>query len=176
MILQAQRYQLVPRIGDQRHSCIAHQRNFCALLHGCSQFRGALYFVVLVVADQRLMNVVVREQLLCATRILAGDLIHFLEDTQRAQRDVFKVANRRTDKVQTACGILPLCRWILGGHAISLACALRSTRCARRGQACYTKAPAARRQSLQQCYTSFFECPCSGSKEECLCLCMSTNA
>src|SRR5256886_11045391 len=73
-------------------------------------------FVVLVVADQRLANAVVREQLLRVARVFARDLIGFFEDAQSAQRDVLQVADRRPHKVQTARGSLWLSGRIVGGH------------------------------------------------------------
>ena len=104
------------RVGYQRHSRVTHQRDFRALLHGHHQFRRARQFVVLVVADQRLANAVVREQLLRVARVFARDLIGFFEDAQSAQRDVLQVADRRPHKVQTARGSLWLSGRIVGGH------------------------------------------------------------
>ena len=45
-------------------------------------------------------------------RIFAGDLIDFLEDTQRAKRDVFEIADRCADKIKASvgCGIPGVCR------------------------------------------------------------------
>src|SRR5439155_218866 len=95
-------------------------------------------FVVLVVADQRLANAVVREQLLRVARVFARDLIGFFEDAQSAQRDVLQVADRRPHKVQTARGSLWLSGRIVGGHG---------DQSSMRGSA---RAPAAGRSLLQK--------------------------
>src|SRR2546430_1111491 len=116
LVPQAKRYQTVPRIGNQRHACVAYQRDFRALLHGHDQFWRPRHFIVFMVADQRLANVVVREQFLGVPRVFTRDLIRFLERAQRAERNVLEVANGRPHKVQTARGAWVVCRWIPGGH------------------------------------------------------------
>jgi len=94
----------VAGIGHQRHPRVAHQRDFRALLDRDDQFRGARQFIVFVVADQRLVNVVVREKLLRMSRVLAGDLVDFLQDAQGAQRDVFEIADGRANEIKAAAG------------------------------------------------------------------------
>ena len=113
---QAQRHQPVTGIGYQRHSGIADQRDLRALLHGHDQFRRARQLIVFMIADQRLMNVVVGEQLLRVARVFAGDLICFFENAQGAQGDVLEVTNRRPHKVQTSRRNLLVIRSILAGH------------------------------------------------------------
>jgi hypothetical protein len=80
----AERDEAVAGVRNERHSRVAHQRDLRALLQRHHQFRRARHFIVFVVADQRLMNVVVREKLLRMARILARDLVDFLKDAQRA--------------------------------------------------------------------------------------------
>lgn len=46
-------------IGNQRHAGVADQGNFGALFHGKNKFGGAGDFIVLVIAHQRLMDIVV---------------------------------------------------------------------------------------------------------------------
>jgi len=68
---------------------------------------------------------VVSEELQRVARVLAGNFIDFLEDAQRAQRDVFEIADRRTDKIKAAavrrinrvCRIGGVCQ--LGGQESS---------------------------------------------------------
>src|SRR6266487_633003 len=123
----------MPRIGDQRHTGVAHERDFRALLQGHDQLRGARQLVVLVIADERLVDVVVSKQFLRVPGILAGDLIGFLEDAQRAKRDVLEIADGRPDQIEAAAGC---CRGsrrgILHAHAEE-----SSTRSERSRRACY---------------------------------------
>jgi hypothetical protein len=99
---QAKRDKAVAGIGNERHPSIAHQRDFRALLERDDQFRGTRQFIVFVVADERLVDVVVSEKLLRVARVLAGDLIDFFEDAQRTQGNVFEVADRRADEIEAA--------------------------------------------------------------------------
>ncbi len=82
VVAQAKRNEAVAGIGNERHSRVADQRDFRALLHGDNQFRGARHLIVFMVADERLVNVVVSEQLLRVARVFAGDLINFFEDAK----------------------------------------------------------------------------------------------
>jgi len=54
---------------------------------------------VLVIADERLVNLEMIQQLQRVARVFAGNLIDFLEDAQGPQGDVFQIANRRGDKI-----------------------------------------------------------------------------
>jgi hypothetical protein len=74
---QAKRDQSMAGIGNQRHACVADERDFRALLERDEQFGGARHFIVLVVADERFANFVVAEELLRVACVLAGDLIDF---------------------------------------------------------------------------------------------------
>jgi len=133
IVPQTQGDEPMPRIGDQRHTSVAHERDFRALLQGHDQFRRARQLVVFVIADQRLVDVVVSEQFLRMPCILAGDLIGFFQDAQRAKRDVLEVADRRPDQIEAAAGC---CRGsprrILRAHAEE-----SSTRSERLRRACY---------------------------------------
>src|ERR1700693_3022488 len=63
-----------------------------------------------MVADERLANVVVSKELLRVTGVLAGDLVHFLEDTKGAESNVLEIANGGADEIEAAGGdggILP---------------------------------------------------------------------
>ena len=73
-----------------------------AAFHGQHQFGGARQFIVLVIADERLMNFEMIEQLQGVPRIFAGDLVDFLQNAQRAQRDVFQIADGRGHEVEAA--------------------------------------------------------------------------
>ncbi len=99
-------------IGDERHAGIADQSDSCALFERKYDFGSASEFVVLVVAHQRLVNVVVGEKLLRVAGVLAGDLIDFLEDAKGAESDVLEVADGSADEIETAEG---------GGRRVALA-------------------------------------------------------
>src|SRR6266852_379368 len=135
------------RIGDQRHSRVAYQRDFRALLQRHYQFRRAGQLIVFVVADERLMNAVVREELQGMPRVLAGDLIDFLQDAQRPQRDVLQIADRGADKIEAPAG----CRT---HHVYRFG---RSSLCAHAHESSTRSASATRARAREQCYTFSFE-------------------
>ena len=101
---EAQGDEAVAGVGDERHAGVADKGDICALLEGEHEFRGASQFIVLVVADERLANVVVGEELLGVAGVLAGDLVHFLEDAESAEGDVFEIANGGADEIEAAGG------------------------------------------------------------------------
>src|SRR6266403_266384 len=154
LVPQAERNEAVARVGHERRPRVAHQRDLCALLKRHDQFRRAGQLIVFVVADERFVNVVVSEELQRVARVLAGNFIDFLEDAQRAQRDVFEIADRRTDKIKAAavrrinrvCRIGGVCQ--LGGRSLLRAHAHESS--TRSGRA-------TRARTLEQCYTLSFE-------------------
>ena len=99
MMPQAKRDQAMARIRNQRHAGVADERDFRALLERDEQFGGASHFIVLVVADERLANFVVAEELLRVACVFAGDLIDFFQDAQGAKGDVLQVADGRANEV-----------------------------------------------------------------------------
>jgi putative FmdB family regulatory protein len=133
VVAQAERDQAVAGIGDQRHSGVADESDFRALLQGQHEFGCAGQLVVFVVADERLVNVVVREELLGVAGILAGDLVHFLEHADGAQRDVLEIADGRPDKIEAAGRVFGTCRRSLCVHAEESSTRAKSSR-----RACYT--------------------------------------
>src|SRR6267378_6445925 len=86
-----------------------------------------------VVADERLANIVVGKKLLGVAGVLAGDLVHFLEDTKGAKSDVFEIADGRADEIEAAGGAGSIFRRSLHVHANE-----SSTRSERVWAACYT--------------------------------------
>lgn len=101
---QTERDEAMSRIGDQRHPGVANKRDFCPLLKRNEQLWRARQFVVLVIADKRLANLVVIEKLLRVPRVFTRNLIDFLQYAQSAQRHIFEIANRRANKVQASQG------------------------------------------------------------------------
>jgi len=61
---QAERNEAVAGVGHERHPRVAHQRDSRALLQRHDQFRRAGQLIVFMVADERLVNVVVIQELL----------------------------------------------------------------------------------------------------------------
>ena len=99
---QTKRDQTMAGIADQGCSGIADQSDFLALLHSHDELRRARHFVVLMVTDERFVNVVVAEELLRMARVLAGDLVGFAQSPQGAQGDVLEVSDRRAYEIQAA--------------------------------------------------------------------------
>ena len=60
-----------------------------------------LRLVVLVVAGSRRLNAEVVEQFLGLPRILAGDAVGTFQHPQRSQCDVFQIADRGSDQIET---------------------------------------------------------------------------
>src|SRR5258706_4865359 len=100
VVPQAECNEAVAGIGNERHARVADQRDFRALLERHDQFRGASHLIVFVVADERLVNVVVREKLLRVARVFAGDFSAFLVDVQAAPGGVFEMAEGLANTVR----------------------------------------------------------------------------
>src|SRR5262249_45339238 len=95
----------IARIADQGHAGVADESNFSTLLHSNDEFRRTGHFVVFVIGDERLLNVVVREKFLRVACVFAGDLAGFFEDADSAERDVLEIADRCAHEVEAAAGI-----------------------------------------------------------------------
>jgi putative FmdB family regulatory protein len=130
---EAESYQSVARIGDERRSCIADQSNFRALFQRKNEFGRAGQLVVLVIADQRFVNVVVREQLQRMAGILAGDLVYLLEDANGAKGDVLEIANGRPNQIEAPGRTARILQGCARAHADE-----SSTRSEGARAACYT--------------------------------------
>ena len=103
MVPHRQRNQPVSGVAHPRHARIAHHRDVVALLQVHDQLSRAGQFVVLVVADHRLLDTVVVKQLHAMTRVLAGDEVHFFQHPQRPQRNVFHVPDGGAHQVERPC-------------------------------------------------------------------------
>ena len=66
------------------------------------QLRYAATSVVLMEAERWSRDAVVRKKPSCSARIFGGDQVDGSQDSQRPQRDVLKVADRRGDHEQRA--------------------------------------------------------------------------
>jgi hypothetical protein len=71
---------------------------------------------VLVIADKRLLDFVMGEELLRVAGVFAGDLVGFLEDAEGAESNVLQIADGRADKIEAASDVRGL-----GLHVVSLA-------------------------------------------------------
>ena len=100
--------QAIPRIGNQRHAGIRHQRDHRARPQPRRQFLAALRLVVLVVTDGGRLDSVVRQKHARPPRILAGDQAGLFQHPHRAEGDVLQVPDGRGDKIEQA------------GHSLSM--------------------------------------------------------
>ena len=91
-------------IGNERHTGVADECDFRALLERDEKLGRAGHFIVFVIADERFADFVVVEELLRVAGVFAGDMIDFLEDADGAKSDVFEIADGSADKVQAAQG------------------------------------------------------------------------
>ena len=85
------------RVGDARRARVGDQRDVLACPKPGDQPWGLARLVVLAQADERLPDLVVREQLRRPSRVFGGDQIHLAQRPQRPERQVFQVADRRRD-------------------------------------------------------------------------------
>lgn len=61
-VAETKRDEAMAGVGNERHTGIADEGDFGALFHGKDEFGGAGHFIVLVVADERLLNIVMIEK------------------------------------------------------------------------------------------------------------------
>ena len=90
------------RIADARTARVRDQRDFFAAPQAFDDFLAALRLVELEIAQQRLGNSEMLQQLSGVPRVLGRHHVALLERAQRAQRDVLQVADRRGDQVKRA--------------------------------------------------------------------------
>src|SRR5260370_13861671 len=116
-----------------------HQR------HG--QFRRARQLIMFVIADQRLVNVIVSEQLQRVARVFACNLVDFFKDAQRPERDVLQIADWRANKGKASASRRIRRLYRFGGRSLRAHAHESSTR-----SKCSTRA-----RTEEQCYTFSFE-------------------
>jgi hypothetical protein len=104
LVAETKRHEAVTGIGNQGHSRVTDEGNLGALFQGNQEFRRARHFVVLVIADQGLVDIVVSEKFLGVAGVFASDLIGFLQNAQGAKSNVLEVADRRADEIEAARG------------------------------------------------------------------------
>lgn len=91
-------------VGDKRHAGITDEGDSGALLHSEDEFGSASEFVVLLVADQGLVNLEMIEELQGVTGVFTSNLVSFLKNTERAESDVLEIADGSSDEVEAAAG------------------------------------------------------------------------
>jgi hypothetical protein len=88
-----------PGIGNCRCASVRHERDAFASSQPLEETRCLANFVVLTQADDRLMHVVVGEELGRAPGVLGGDEVRFPQDAERPKRQIFEVSDRRGDDI-----------------------------------------------------------------------------
>ena len=94
--------QAMAGIGDEGHASITDQCDGGTSFHGEHEFGSAGEFVVLVVADERLMDLEMIQEFEGVAGVFAGDLLDFFENAQGAEGDVFEVADGSGDQIEAA--------------------------------------------------------------------------
>ena len=124
MMPDGERDQAESGVGDAGHAGVGDERDLGSAFEVDDQLGGLGHLVVLVIADQARLDAVMAEQLQGLARIFAGDQVDFFEHAQRAQRDVFQVADRRGDEIErrasNGCAAFGDCR-----HSQCLRCMRR---------------------------------------------------
>src|SRR5260370_3381022 len=110
-----------------------------------------------VIADQRLVNVIVSEQLERVARVFARDLIDFLQDAQRPERDVLQIADRRANKVKASAPVRRRSVYRLGVNGLRAHAEESSTRSRLPFALAARSERATRARAQEQCYTFSFE-------------------
>ena len=94
------RHQLFSGIADARQAGITDQRQGFAISQGLQQFRDALLLVVLVKADQPLLDAEAMQQQTAVARGFAGDAVHSCQQLLRPRREVAAVADRCSHQIE----------------------------------------------------------------------------
>ena len=90
-------------VGDGRGAGVGDEGDACASLECVEEFFGAAGFVVQVIADGGCGDAEVVQELRGLAGVLAGDAVGGAEDAQRAESDVFEVADGCGDEVEAGC-------------------------------------------------------------------------
>src|SRR5207245_11197887 len=97
--------ELLAAIRKARRTGVGHERDVPATVHLTDQLSGLATMVELGVARQMLRpNLVLAEEDLGVARVLTRDHVHFLEDSQSAQRDILEITDRCRHEKELAYG------------------------------------------------------------------------
>ena len=89
-------------IGDNRRSCIAYQYNLRALLQSLEQLISSGGLVVLVIAERRLANTVMIQELCRVPRVFACDQVCLAQEAECSRRDIFQISYRSRYQIEHA--------------------------------------------------------------------------
>ena len=95
-------------IRDNRRSCIAYQDNLRALLQSLEQLLRSGGFVVLVIAEHRLVNTVMIQELYRAARVFACDQVCLAQEAECSRRDIFQISYRSRYQIKRAFAMRPI--------------------------------------------------------------------
>jgi len=91
-----------PRVGDARHARIGHHRNGLAFTQQFAQLTQPRFVRTFGERPQWLVDLKMAKQILCYARVFSEDDIALAQRPQGAQRDVFKISERRRTKHELA--------------------------------------------------------------------------
>ena len=89
-------------IRDNRCSCVAYQDNLRALLQSLEQLVSSGGFVVLVIAECRLANIVMIQELYRVPRVFACDQVCLAQKAECSRRDIFQISYRSSYQIERA--------------------------------------------------------------------------
>ena len=137
---------LAAGIGDAGRARVADDGDARAGLQRGGQLDRAARLVVHVVADGGRADVEVVEQLLGLARVLAGNFVDRAQHAQRAQGDVFQVADGRGDEIEAGSERALIgggfARWLIVANQVfvDLRLLIRASSALLRGHRCASSA------------------------------------
>src|SRR5689334_23569289 len=94
-------------VRNQRRSGIRNQRHFHATHQAGDKFSGAFALIMFVIADGGRRYLIMRKQLASVARIFTGNQIHFTEQAQSPECNVFEVADWSCYNVEHKSDVQP---------------------------------------------------------------------
>lgn len=88
------------RITDGGTACVGHHGDPLALSESFNEVLRAACLIEVVAAEERLVELIMTQQLRRVTGIFRGNRVAFLERAQRAKRDIFEVADGSGNEVE----------------------------------------------------------------------------
>ncbi len=100
MMPQAERNQVVAGVGKHGRAGVTYQCDARPFLDADHQFGSPGQLIVFMVADGRLADSIMLQQFGGLPSVLAGDNVHFAEQSQRADGDVLQVPDWRGNHIE----------------------------------------------------------------------------
>ena len=91
-------------IADAGCASIRNERNFLALLEAIDDFLAAFGFIEFEVAEERLFDFEMLEELAGVACVFGGDDIAFAKGAESAEGDVLEVADGGRHEIERSCG------------------------------------------------------------------------